>query len=37
VNQGQTASALLLVLLGLALIVRTARGQLIPRVRGLWA
>jgi hypothetical protein len=36
VNQGQTASALVLALLGIAIIVRTARGQLIPRVRGLW-
>jgi hypothetical protein len=34
-NEGQTASALLLVLLGLAIIARTARGQLIPRLRSL--
>jgi hypothetical protein len=36
VNQGSTASALLLILVGFAIIVRTARGQLVTRVRGLF-
>jgi ABC-type nickel/cobalt efflux system permease component RcnA len=36
VNEGQTASALLLILVGFAIIVRTARGQIVARVRGLF-
>jgi hypothetical protein len=36
VSGGQTASALLLILVGFAIIVRTARGQLIPRLRSLF-
>jgi hypothetical protein len=33
-GRGATASALVLILAGLAIVFRTARGQLVPRVRG---
>lgn len=32
--KGNTASALLLLLVGLAIVFRNARGQLVSRVRG---